>query len=126
MSYKARKNIEAYKYIVVGGVNTLFGYGAYSLFIFSGFHYGLAVFFATIIGIFFNFKTYGRFVFSAYDSRGIANFIVVYVFVYLSNVALVSLLSLVMRNLYINGLLAIMIAAFLGYTLNKRFVWRKN
>ena len=52
-------------FIIVGIFNTLFGYAAYALFIFFGFNYIVAVLLATILGILFNFKTIGKFVFKS-------------------------------------------------------------
>ena len=57
------------KFLFVGGVNTVFGYSIFALFLFLGMHYAVATLFATILGILFNFKTTGVIVFNNKDNR---------------------------------------------------------
>ena len=51
------------RFLFVGAVNTVFSYGCYASFIYIGYNYALAAFFATCLGIIFNFNTTGRIVF---------------------------------------------------------------
>jgi len=69
-------------FIIIGVINTLFGYGIYALFVYLGFHYALAAFFATCAGILFNFKTIGKFVFKNSDKKLFLNFVGVYFILY--------------------------------------------
>ena len=62
------------RFLVVGGVNTIFGYGVFSLLILLGLHYVIAALLATICGILFNFKTTGTLVFKNRDNRLIFRF----------------------------------------------------
>lgn len=57
------------KFLFVGGINTAVGYGLFAFFLFLKFHYALAVLFATIVGICFNFKTTGSIVFKNSDNK---------------------------------------------------------
>ena len=43
------------KFIFVGCLNTLFGYGVFAICNFMGFHYTLSTLTATILGVLFNF-----------------------------------------------------------------------
>lgn len=44
------------KFILVGILNTAFGYGAFALLMYTGLHYSAAVVLSTIAGILFNSK----------------------------------------------------------------------
>jgi putative flippase GtrA len=43
------------KFLVVGAVNTVFGYSCYAGLLFIGLHYSLAALFGTLLGIVFNY-----------------------------------------------------------------------
>ena len=73
------------RFILVGIFNTIFGYGLYALFISLGMKYTSAVFFATILGVFFNFKTIGFYVFASKDHSLIIKFFIVYSLIYFLN-----------------------------------------
>ena len=117
---------ELYRYIFIGGINTVFGYGIFAFFLFFDFHYSVAILMATILGIAFNFQTYGKFVFKNHSQRLIIKFILVYLLIYVVNVLLVSLTDLFISNLYLSGVMMTLPIAYLGYILNKRFVWKRN
>ena len=115
-----------YKYLLVGGVNTAFFYSVFAIFLFFGFHYSLAVLVATILGILFNFQTYGRFVFKNHSWNLLGSFVFVYTTIYLVNIILLLVFDLFVSNLYISGAMTTPVIAYLGYILNKRYVWVKS
>lgn len=114
------------RYLVVGGVNTVFGYSVFALLIYLGWHYSMALFFATIAGVLFNFQTFGTFVFGKSDWRLLWRFLAVYGFLYAVNVFLVFMLLFLMRSVYVANAFAIILIAGLGYFLNRRFVYEEN
>ena len=120
-----KKLTQFHKYIIIGGINTAFGYGIFALFVFLGFHYSLAVIMATILGVLFNFQTYGRLVFKNHSNLLLVRFILVYVMIYFVNVLLIALLTSLKINTYIAGMLALSLTAYLGYIFNKRLVWKE-
>ena len=120
------KNINFYKYLVIGSINTGFGYGVFALFLFLGWHYSVAVLFATVLGVMFNFQTYGKFVFNNHSQHLIVKFVLVYVVIYLINVSLLSLVDFFVADLYLSGAIVILPIAYLGYVLNRKFVWKKS
>ena len=120
------KSILFYKYLLIGGVNTVFGYCVFAFLLFFGIHYSLAVLVATILGILFNFQTYGRFVFKNHSWSLLGRFVFVYTTIYLFNITLLLVFDLLVSNLYISGAMATPIIAYLGYILNKRYVWIKS
>jgi putative flippase GtrA len=50
------------RFLLVGVLNTIFGYFLYGTLILIGLDYKLAVLLATILGVLFNFQTTGRLV----------------------------------------------------------------
>jgi len=114
------------KYIIIGGVNTLFGYSVFAIFLFLGFHYSLSVLIATVLGVFFNFQTYGKLVFRSHSNHLIGKFILVYVLIYFINVLLIALLDFFRVDLFIAGVIVLFPSAYFGYLLNKRLVWKET
>lgn len=114
------------RYLLVGGVNTVFGYSVFALLFFLGLHYSIALFFATVAGVFFNFKTFGSLVFGRSDWRLIWKFLVVYGVLYGVNVFLVFVFLNFLSDVYMANALAIIFIAGLGFYLNRRYVYEKN
>ena len=119
----AREGRQFGRYIAVGVLNTAFGYGIYAALIFIGFHYALASLIATVLGILFNFFTTGRIVFRNADNSRFLKFFIVYVVVYVFNLAGLAFMNSLHVDLYLAGLLMVPPAAMLSYILNHRFVF---
>lgn len=118
----ARQN-QFSKFILVGMLNTLFGYSMFAAFIYCGLHYVLACFLATCIGVVFNFLTMGKLVFRQDSSHLFWRFVAIYAFVYCVNVSLLKLGTFFFQNIYINGAMGAPIIAMISYTLNKYIVF---
>ncbi len=73
------------RFLLVGGVNTLFGNALFAILFFAGLQPELALWAATTLGVIFNFMTTGSFVFQNRDKSRIFRFVGVYVVVYLLN-----------------------------------------
>ena len=115
------------KFLLVGGLNTLVGYAFFSFFIFLGFGDILAPLFANFFGILFNFKTYGHIVFKNTDNRLIFKFFAVYAILYVCNVVgLIAFAKAGLENRYISGFILLLPIAFLGFYLNKKYVFKRN
>ncbi|MFA5062286.1 MAG: GtrA family protein [Patescibacteria group bacterium] len=112
------------RFLIVGGINTLFGYGVFALLLFVGLHYALAAFLGTILGILFNFKTTGVIVFNSHNNWLIFKFFGVYGVTYILNVLGLYLFSLAQISAYIGGAILILPMAFVAFFLNKRFVFK--
>lgn len=80
------------RFLGAGLLNTAFGYAAYALLILAGAPVWGAVGGATLLGIVFNFLSYGGLVFGSARADRLPRFIAVYAFLYLFNVALTHLL----------------------------------
>jgi len=116
---------QIFKFILVGMLNTVFGYALYALFIYFGFTYIFAVFFATIIGVLFNFKTIGKFVFESKDNKALLKFVLVYMIVFIVNVLTIKVFKSYEFNDYIAGFFAIIPASIISFILNKYYVFKE-
>lgn len=114
---------ELLRFLIVGGVNTLFGYSLFALFLYLNFHYTIAVLFATVMGVIFNFFTIGNFVFSNNEKQLIFRFIGVYVVVYLLNIFGLWFFEQIDFSLYWGGGLLTLPLALVSFFLNKYFVF---
>lgn len=112
-------------FILVGILNTIVGYSLYALFIYIGFNYTFSAFFATVLGVLFNFKTIGKFVFHHATNVKIIKFFLVYGIVFLVNISVIKLFKLYNFNDYISGLIAIFPASIISFVLNKYYVFKE-
>lgn len=114
------------RFLLVGGLNTVFGYGVWAFLIFIGLHYMTATAIGTIIGILFNFKTTGCLVFRNHNNRLLWRFLSVYGIVYLLNIALLRGFELLNINLYIAGLIILLPLAGVSFFLMRCFVFKER
>ncbi len=114
------------RFVLTGIVNTVVYYMIFSSFIYLDVDYKIAVFLATSIGVFFSFKTFGKFVFSSHDNRRIFRFISVYIVLYFINIFIIKALYLIVENYYIIGFIATIICALISFVFNKWFVFKEG
>lgn len=117
------RNKQFFVFIIVGMINTLFGYSVFSLFIFLGMHYTLAALLGTVIGICFSFKTLGTLVFKNFRYRLFFKFVIVYTVTYFVSIGLIKCLLFFINNLYVDGAISTVCCAFVSYFFNKYFVF---
>ncbi len=111
--------------MIVGVINTLFGYSLFSLLILLSFRYEIAALISTVCGVLFNFKTIGIIVFQNKNNYLIFKFIVVYIIIYLLQILLLKQLVAYKINIFVAGALILPPLALVSYTLNKIFVFPK-
>lgn len=115
-----------FRFIVISGINTLFGLAVFSIFIFLGFHYSIAILFSTVLGVLFNFQTISRLVFSIYNNLLILKFIFVYCAVYILNTAGVGMLIYFHVSAYIAGAIMVIPIGVSSFLLNKKLVFKNT
>ncbi len=112
------------KFLFVGGINTLFGYSMYALFVTLSFSPSNALLISYILGVFWNFKTTGGIVFRNKDNKLIFKFFISYVFTFSVNNFF---LNFLMNNLHLNKYLAQLIlvlpVAVLSFSIFKTFIF---
>ncbi len=124
MSFIRSINNRFIRFLIVGGINTAFGYGIFALLIFLKFHYALAVLLSTILGVLFNFKTTGRLVFESKENGLIFKFVGVYAIIYVINTASLGVFNFYRVNMYLAGAVMILPMAMLAFVLNKSLVFK--
>lgn len=112
-------------FVMVGGVNTLFGYSVFVLGIHSGLHYTAASLLSLVLGVTFNFFTTGKIVFDRFDTKLIGRFIAIYLFLYLITISLIKVTSFYVDNMYLNGFIVTVLMSVISFLLNKNIVFRK-
>jgi len=117
-------DIKLIKFFFVAGINTLFGYCIFAFLLYCGLHYSIAGFVATVLGILFNFKTYGSLVFKNKNNKLLFRFLLVYAIMYCVGVSSLWLFSLIRINAYIGSAIMMIPSGLLGYLLNKKLVFK--
>ncbi|MEH6814115.1 MAG: GtrA family protein [Motiliproteus sp.] len=119
-------SIEAFRFIVIGVVNTAFSYSFYAFFIFLGFSYFLASLFGLVLGVLFSFKTQGSFVFKNKNNNIFFLFVVNWIFIYLCMVGFITVFVNYGVNEYWSGVLALGPVTVLSYLSQKFIVFKKE
>jgi putative flippase GtrA len=111
------------KFLVVGGINTGFGYGVFALtFLVTG-HAALAVVASTILGVCFNFVSTGKFVFNTIEPGRIVPFLLVYVGQLGLNVLLLRLLEQAGAPVLLAQIVILPVLAVASYLALRQFVF---
>lgn len=110
-------------FVLVGSLNTAFGFLLYSIFLFLEFRSVLAMLFATVIGVFFNFYSLKSFVFN--DRVGfIFKYFFSYAIVYALNATCLLYLTTFGLDQYFAGFLSICFSVIPNFLLCKHYVYR--
>lgn len=114
------------KYIIVGFLNTLFGYLLFSFLVFLNFDVKLALLFSYILGIMFNFITYKYLVFEVpFNVNRLVKYIIVYVVTYNINLYLLKYIFEIINNYYISQILVLPLIIVLTWFLLNKWVFKK-
>lgn len=107
-------------FLCVGAINTVFGYSLFAFFIFLDTPFYLALLFAALLGLIFNFLTNGRIVFKNKRFSVFYKFITISALLYFIHITLIKIINRSINNFYISGLVTMSITAILSFYLNKR------
>ena len=115
------------RFLAVGVLNTFFGYAAYSVLLFVGFPYPVALLLATIFGVIFNYFNFGKFVFSGHrDWLAFCKFVAVYAAIYVVNaVGLRVLMHDFLLNPYVGQVICVPPSVLLSWFLMNYWVFRR-
>ena len=116
------------KFLGVGVLNTLFGYGIYSALVFIDLPYLAALFVATVVGVIFNYYSFGRLVFKANGGWLVfGKFIAAYVVVYVINAALLSIMTqFINLSPYLGQVLCILPNVAISWLLMNQWVYKNG
>lgn len=116
--------LQLYKFILIGVVNTLFYYSLYALLIYLGFSYIVSVILATLVAMFFSFKTFGKYVFYNEKRNLLLKFLLLTLLNTALNILIIYLLSHLNYTHYTAGAIATVLVAINSFLLNKFFVFK--
>jgi len=114
------------RFLLVGGLNTAFGYGVYALALFLGAHYVVAATLSTVLGVLFNFLTTGSIVFGGLGKARLPRFVAVYAVTWAAGVLALKATSGLGIDLYLAGLLLLLPSAALTFLLLRSFVFKET
>jgi putative flippase GtrA len=114
------------RFVIVGMINTAFGYSVFAFFLYVGLHYSVAALLGTILGVLFNFKTIGLLVFRKGKNSLIFRFSGVYAFTYSLNVGSLKILKMNGVNMYLAGAILLAPMAIITFSLNKLYVFNDD
>jgi len=107
-------------------LNTLFGYACFAFFLYAGFGHRWGSLGATALGILFNFMTSRHLVFEVANGQSAVRFFLVYVVVYIINLAALEVFVWWGVSAYWAGLLLVLPCAGIAYLLQKNFVFNND
>jgi len=116
-------NYQFVRFLLVGVLNTLFGYACFALLLWFGLHYTVAMALATVLGVLFNFKSSGALVFGSNDNRLVFRFVASYAVIYLANILGIAAFERAGIAPQVGGALMLLPAAVLAFVVQKRFVF---
>ena len=79
---------EAVRFLLTGGLNTLVGFGLYAGLVMAGVEPALALLAATLLGVAFNFFSFGHLTFRRLELWRLPRFVLAYCAIYAGNLAL--------------------------------------
>ena len=114
-----------YRFILIGILNTIFGYGVYAALILTSVEYHVALTVSTILGVLFNFKTTGTIVFRNNKKRLIFRFVAMYGIIYVLNQIVLTLLVRADINELVSQAIVLPVMVVLAFSMNRRFVFKR-
>ena len=123
--YKIYKH-QLSQFIIVGFINTCFGYGFYFIFLLFRLSPDISLFLSNIFGYSFNYFTIGRLVFGSSGLGALPLFLVVAAIVYSTNLALLTYLISLDMNPVLSQLLCLPIVVTLNFVMMRRLVFKSK
>lgn len=116
------------KFIGVGVLNTLFGYGIYAGLVYINLPYLTALFIATFAGVVFNYFSFGRMVFYGHGGWLVfGKFVIAYGVVYIANAALLRALTKdFLFSPYTGQVICIPLSVLLSWLLMNYWVYKND
>lgn len=114
------------RFLVAGGVNTLFGFGVNIAVMLAGQPVWLSMLVGTVAGIVFNFFTHGGYAFRDLSARRLPRYVAGYAAVYLVGLAAFHVLNVVVRGPVACQVLLVVPMALFSYLVMSRFVFQKH
>jgi putative flippase GtrA len=114
------------RFLVVGGINTVFGYGVFAALILLGVWYPVAGLVSTVLGVLFNFVTTGTFVFGNRDRSLVLRFSLIYGIGYIVGMAALRLTNALEIPILVASAALILPMAAFSFTLQRLLVFSRE
>ncbi len=114
------------RFLLVGAVNTAFGYTIYGGALLLGCPVAIAVGLSTLLGIIFNFHSYGGLVFGQASWRRLGRFTAVYGVIFMINLGGLTLLAAAGIGPLAGQALLLPVLALASFVGLRRFVYQRN
>lgn len=114
------------RFIVVGALNTAFGYAVFASLTMLGWPDTIGLATAMAAGIAFNFFSYGKWVFALLDLQRLPRFIAAYLCIYSANLLGLRALTRLGLSAYAAQFALLFPLAALAFLVNDRWVFREN
>jgi putative flippase GtrA len=111
-------------FILVGGINTCFGYLVYAGMVYAGLRPSLALLVATVLGVAFNFVSFGKLVFKRIAWKRMPFFAAIYVLNYLVNAFLLGKVQVFIPSPYLAQAVILPLSVLFLFFMLRRFVFR--
>jgi putative flippase GtrA len=111
------------RFLLAGGVNTLFGFSVNLAVMLSGQPVWLSMLVGTVAGIIFNFFTHGGYAFRDMSARRLPRYVLGYAVVYFVGLAAFHALNVVVPGPVVCQLLLVVPMALFSYLIMSRFVF---
>ena len=121
--------IQEIRFLFVGGLNTIVGYGIYAILIFLNIHYLLSNTISTILGVLHSYLWNRFFTFKSKEKAGkeLLKFVLVYIISYLIGmVSLYCFTGLLKLSPYIAGLINLFFTTLISWFGHKYFSFNSN
>ncbi len=112
------------RFLMVGGVNTVFGYSIFAGVYLTTGGQKLAVTASIVLGVLFNFVTTGRLVFNSRELGKLPRFVVAYGLALGLNLALIEVFLRIGINAFLAQALCLPAVVITAYIVNARWVFR--
>ncbi|MDR2512145.1 MAG: GtrA family protein, partial [Bacteroidales bacterium] len=114
------------KFVFVGGLNTVFSLSIFYLGLWLGLHYTLATLISNILGILFNFKSYGRIVFKDKSNIMIFRYFVLYTFLWIGSNIFIFVLKKFGISPYLSGFFWVFPNAVVAYFASQKWIYNQK
>jgi len=117
-------NHQFLRFLLAGGVNTLFGFSVNMAAMFAGLPVWLSMLIGTVAGVMFNFLTHGGYAFRDMSAARLPRYVLGYAAVYLIGLAAFHALNVAVRNPFACQFLLVIPMALLSYLIMSRLVFQ--
>jgi putative flippase GtrA len=113
-----------FRFLLVGGFNTAFSFGVFTLFVYMGFHYALSNLIALFSGILLSYFTNGKVVFRHLSRAAFYRYVLLWCIIYILQVVIIYFSVYLGWGEIIGGGVALVFAVPSSFLLQRYYVFR--